>query len=235
MADSNNGTPAFARDTTWSIYRRLNAVMSEIGHIDKDKTQEIKKDGRKVGEFDYISHDMVSATVRTPFVKYGIAVQPTVVSHETNGNRVTLVVNTDFINIDNPDDRVSVQTIGFGVDNTDKGPGKALSYAVKYAYLKILMLNSADDIEAGGVEHIAEAPNTKDIEVAKKAEATAVEAWANQFRDQIDAAPTEAAVDALQAANKKMLMAVPDATRDYFVSRIQMKKDALSTTPLDAG
>jgi hypothetical protein len=38
-----------------------------------------------------------------------------------------------------------VESAGFGIDDQDKGPGKAISYAVKYAYLKALCLESGDD------------------------------------------------------------------------------------------
>ncbi len=33
-------------------------------------------------------------------------------------------------------DKIVMQTFGYGVYYQDKGPGKAISYAVKYAYLK---------------------------------------------------------------------------------------------------
>jgi hypothetical protein len=38
-----------------------------------------------------------------------------------------------------------VETIGYGVDPQDKGPGKAISYGVKYALLKVLGLETGDD------------------------------------------------------------------------------------------
>jgi hypothetical protein len=38
-----------------------------------------------------------------------------------------------------------VETFGYGVDAQDKGPGKAMSYGVKYALLKVLGLETGDD------------------------------------------------------------------------------------------
>jgi hypothetical protein len=35
--------------------------------------------------------------------------------------------------------------MGYGVDPQDKGPGKAISYGVKYALLKVLGLETGDD------------------------------------------------------------------------------------------
>jgi hypothetical protein len=40
---------------------------------------------------------------------------------------------------------MDVQTAGYGIDPQDKGPGKAISYSVKYALLKALGLESGDD------------------------------------------------------------------------------------------
>ena len=54
-------------------------------------------------------------------------------------------VSVRFQNIDDPDDFLAVETCGYGVDDQDKGPGKAMSYAVKYALLKCLGLETGDD------------------------------------------------------------------------------------------
>jgi hypothetical protein len=48
-------------------------------------------------------------------------------------------------NIDDRTDYIDVETFGYGVDPQDKGPGKAMSYGVKYALLKVLGLETGDD------------------------------------------------------------------------------------------
>ncbi len=50
-----------------------------------------------------------------------------------------------FFNIDDPQDKLDTCSFGFGVDTQDKGPGKAMSYMVKYALLKTLGLETGDD------------------------------------------------------------------------------------------
>ena len=50
-----------------------------------------------------------------------------------------------FVNVDDAADFIEVATAGYGIDDQDKGPGKAISYAVKYALLKTLGLESGDD------------------------------------------------------------------------------------------
>ena len=65
-------------------------------------------------------------------------------------------VITMFINADDPEDRFSIKTYAHSDDTTDKGPGKAYTYAVKMALLKVLMLESGDNEEEVVVEHKAE-------------------------------------------------------------------------------
>lgn len=229
MAEGGDGDTAdadveFERDHAWDIYARIFACMSEIGHIEKDKFVEIKG---KVA-YEYISHDAVSANVRVPFLKYGIMVLPSVISHENNGNRTELTVKVEFINVDKPDDRIAVEVVGYGVDNADKGPGKALSYAVKYAYLKLLMLNSADDIELDDIKHDPEAKRQSAVDEAQDAARAAYEAAVKDIIKALEGCQSVGEVDLLQRDNKEMLMAVPDVTREYVVKHIQARKQELA-------
>ena len=49
-----------------------------------------------------------------------------------------------FTNCDDPADFIEVDYPGFGIDQGDKGPGKALSYAFKYALLKTFCLETGE-------------------------------------------------------------------------------------------
>lgn len=120
-----------------NIYQRMHAVMQEIKYVQKEK-----KAGMR---YSIVSHDSVTALVRPLFVKHGIVVYPTTFKMEQTGNRTQLQCAVVFQNIDEPTDRMVVESAGFGIDDQDKGPGKAISYAVKYAYLKALCLESGDD------------------------------------------------------------------------------------------
>lgn len=50
-----------------------------------------------------------------------------------------------FVNVDNPSDFIEVQTYGDGVDSMDKAPGKAMTYADKYALMKAYKISTGDD------------------------------------------------------------------------------------------
>ena len=50
-----------------------------------------------------------------------------------------------FVNIDNPEEYINIVSYGDGVDSQDKAPGKAMTYADKYALLKAYKIETGDD------------------------------------------------------------------------------------------
>ena len=50
-----------------------------------------------------------------------------------------------FVNTDNPSEFIDIKTYGDGVDSQDKAPGKAMTYADKYALLKAYKIGTGDD------------------------------------------------------------------------------------------
>ena len=143
-----------------NLYQRLNKVMEEVTHVFKDKEIGYGRNTYKV-----VQHDDVTAAVRPSMVKHGIFLQVskevTEISTVEFANKqgevrteymanVTILV--DFVNVDNPEDRLSVRGSAIGFDSTDKCVGKACSMAVKNIILKNLMLESRDNEEEREVE-----------------------------------------------------------------------------------
>ena len=220
--------PEESGERQMGIHARIHAVMADLGPIEKDQKMVVKnKEGRKVGEYDYISHDAVAAHVRPAFIDHGIMVVPTILGSSKDGNRTELKVGIKFINTDDPQDFIEVESVGYGVDNSDKGPGKAYSYAVKYAYLKLLMLNSFDDADAGAVDHDPAVATASAQQAAQQRAVEDLQNWAHTFKAAIENAGTAKEVDQLQAANKQRLMDAPDVTRDYFIEMIELRKQYL--------
>src|ERR1044072_8787515 len=120
-----------------NIAQRINAAMAEVDYIQKEK-----KSGMN---YSIVSHDAVTAKVRPILQAHGVVYYPKDFHAQQNGNRTELVFTVRFENIDNREDYIDVATMGFGVDQQDKGPGKAISYGVKYALLKVLGLETGDD------------------------------------------------------------------------------------------
>lgn len=120
-----------------NILQRLNAVMKEVDYIQKEK-----KAGMR---YSIVSHDSVTAKVRPLMVKHGIVYWPTMFQLDQVGNRTQLKCAVVFANVDDRRDFIHVYSAGYGIDEQDKGPGKAISYAVKYALLKVLGLETGDE------------------------------------------------------------------------------------------
>lgn len=126
-------------DRKMNVYQRLHLAMTLADYVQKEK-----KDGMR---YTIVSHDRVTALAREIFVQVGLIYWPLDGSEkwETNGNRFELKLAIRIQNIDNDEDNLDVLGFGYGIDPGDKGPGKATSYAVKYALLKALGLETGDD------------------------------------------------------------------------------------------
>lgn len=129
-----------------NIYQRLNAIMSKVNYVQKE-------DKKVNNQYKFVSHDAVTSAVQPYLVEFGVVPVPTVINRVQDGNRTEVDVRVDFVNMDTPEEIVSVTMFGYGVDQQDKGPGKAFSYAKKYAFLQLFCLATGDDPERDNVDH----------------------------------------------------------------------------------
>lgn len=128
-----------------NVYQRLAKVMEEVTYIQKERKQGMN--------YTIVSHDAVTAKVRPSLLKHGVIYHPVRCEHTHNGNRAECAMTVRFVNIDAPSDYFDVPSFGYGIDTQDKGPGKAMSYAVKYALLKALGLETGDDPDNDSIAH----------------------------------------------------------------------------------
>lgn len=149
-------------DAPKNIHQRLAAAMGAVSYIQKEKKQGM--------QYRIVSHDAVTAKVRPALLAEGIVYYPVRCEHTHNGNRAECSMTVRFVNIDAPDDFFDVPTFGYGIDTQDKGPGKAMSYAVKYALLKALGLETGDDPDNESVEHSRDDPAVPPFNAAAAAE-----------------------------------------------------------------
>ena len=133
-----------------NILQRLNLIKEEIGYVQKDK---------KVDTYMAVTHDAVTAHTRGLFVKHGVMVFPTELKSAVvdstmktgKGNpiiRFEATYRVAFVSVDDPASAVSVDVTAHALDQGDKAPGKALSYATKYAVLKVLQLETGEEEES---------------------------------------------------------------------------------------
>lgn len=123
-----------------NIYQRMAAVMKAVSYVQKE-------DKKVNNQYTFVSHDAVVVATRQPILDAGLIYTVAVTRHSQDGNRTEADIEMTFINIDNPEETITVPSFGYGVDSQDKGPGKAVSYAVKYALLKTFALETGDDPE----------------------------------------------------------------------------------------
>jgi len=130
---------------TKNIHQRINAIMSDVKYIQKD---------RAVGnQYKVTSHDAVTAKVRIGLVEHGVTAIPTITKHEIDGNMTIVDLRMRLTNIDDPQDFVEADFFGYGIDKQDKGPGKGTSYAKRYALLQMFQLETGDDPENDSIDH----------------------------------------------------------------------------------
>lgn len=120
------------------MYQRILAIMEELTYIQKG-------DAKVNGQYRFVSHDDVSEKVHPLLVKHRVLALPSHIDLKQDGNRTTVMQRVFFINVDNPTDQFYLDYPGYGVDPSDKGPGKAISYAFKYALLKTFCLETGED------------------------------------------------------------------------------------------
>lgn len=137
-----------------NIYEKLSAITNEISAVAKNLNVGYGKSQYKaVGEAD------VLAAVKPAEAKYKVYSYPVsrrviesnvLTSLDKDGNEkrqlfMRLEVVYRFVNMENPEEYIDITTYGDGVDPGDKAPGKAMTYADKYALLKAYKIITGDD------------------------------------------------------------------------------------------
>lgn len=135
------------------IELKINQVMKKVAFVTKDSTVGFGQNSYKA-----VSHDKVTEIVRPHFVEVGIIIVPRQVAKgvsvdgkTSKGNdkiRFEAVYDVDFIDCDDLT-KVTVTVEAHAEGSDDKCSGKALSYAVKNAMLKVLMLETGENDEEG--------------------------------------------------------------------------------------
>ncbi len=133
-----------------NIYQRINEVRKAISYIQKDKS--VSTGG---GSYKAVTHDAVTGMVRQHLIEQGVIIIPSVVSsifHPKEGDSKQRLYEAtyqiDFVNMEDGQDRISIQMSAHALDNGDKAPGKAISYATKYAMLKLFNIETGEDEES---------------------------------------------------------------------------------------
>ena len=139
-----------------NIYQRINAVMKDV--------QYVQRDARVTGggqNYSAVTHDQVVSAVRASMVKNGIVIDPNQVKGEflvlrdVNATPQPIKMglysgwyDISLVNIDDPTDRTTSRVEAHAMDNGDKAPGKALTYAVKQFVVKRFYFETGENDES---------------------------------------------------------------------------------------
>lgn len=128
-----------------NLFQRLIEVRKSCEYLKKDNTGY---------QFKYVSSSQTLGTLRGAMDQQGLLLVPRVTSHEVRDHETKkgdheyftiLTMSFTWVNADKPEEQLECQWVGQGLDNGEKGVGKALTYAEKYFLLKFFNIATDKD------------------------------------------------------------------------------------------
>lgn len=142
-----------------NIYQKMSAITNELRTIaknlnvdmgkgksykavqEKDILDAVKPIEEKYGVYSYpIARNVIDSDVLEKETQYGIS----------KNLYMRIETTYRFVNIDKSDEYIDMISYGDGIDSGDKAPGKAMTYADKYALMKAYKIATGDDPDAEG-------------------------------------------------------------------------------------
>lgn len=139
-----------SNEKTLNLYQRIIEIRKKVDYIQKDKA--VSTGG---GSYRAVTHDAVTGILRQHLNEHGVICIPNLVASKANDRvgdakqfRYDATYSFDFVNCDAPEEKLTIVIEAHAMDNADKAPGKALSYAKKYAVLKLFEIETGEDEES---------------------------------------------------------------------------------------
>ena len=141
-----------------NIFEKMSAITAELQTVAKNLTVQTTKTSsyKAVSERDIldavkpleVKHGVYSYPVRRTILESNMLeseseYQGKVTKRTTFMTRIETVYR--FVNIEKPDEYIETTTFAEGIDTQDKGSGKAMTYADKYALMKAYKISTGDD------------------------------------------------------------------------------------------
>ena len=138
-----------------NLYEKIQAVSSDIKNIEKNTTVGQGKYAYKaVSDLDVITKvkqsekkfQLLSIPFKQELVKTE-TIETRNADNSTSGIKYNDIIKmtTRIIDIEKPDSYIDIETFGRGLDTSDKGFGKASTYARKYALLNVYKIATGED------------------------------------------------------------------------------------------
>ena len=141
-----------------NIYQKLAAITADLQTVAKNLTVQTTK----TSSYKAVSERDILDAVKPLEAKYGVYSYPVcrnvlesnlleseseyqgkVTKKTTFMTRIETIYR--FVNVENPEEYIETTTFAEGIDSQDKGSGKAMTYADKYALMKAYKISTGDD------------------------------------------------------------------------------------------
>lgn len=140
-----------------NIYEKMSAITTELTAVAKNLTVGVGKSAYKaVGEADVLAavkpleakHGIYSYPIAREIIKDDVMTTRTEYDGkvtERQNQFMRIAVTYRFVNTEKSEEYIDIVSYGDGVDSQDKAPGKAMTYADKYALLKAYKIITGED------------------------------------------------------------------------------------------
>ena len=154
-----------------NICQRMSAVMTEVGTVEKDKTNSFQ-------HYEYASEFAIKKALQPLLIKYGVLFslsvtdQTVIEGKDSKGqDRLTTLIDVSyqFTNIDEPADCVTGKFRSQGQDSGDKGIYKAITGAIKYILTSSFLIPTGEDPEEASQAPVRTAATAKPSPAAPSA------------------------------------------------------------------
>ena len=155
-----------------NIFEKMAAITADLQTVAKNLTVATSK----TASYKAVSERDILDAVKPLEAKYGVYSYPVsrvileshLLESEYQGNKKTTFMTRiltvyRFVNVEKPDEYIETTTFAEGIDPQDKGSGKAMTYADKYALMKAYKISTGDDPdqEASKEERYTPAPTNR--------------------------------------------------------------------------
>lgn len=122
---------------TISLYDKIWLITHEMESVSQDTARGVP--------YKITSWNAVNKVVKESLKNHKILIIPHVLDHSKDGNLTTITINADIIDRETNSKITVGNYVGYGVDPSDKGFGKAMTYAYRYLLMKVFMMEVGSD------------------------------------------------------------------------------------------
>lgn len=137
-----------------NIYEKMSAITNELGVVAKNLNVDMGngKNYKAVQEFDVLN---AVKPIEEKYRVYSYPKERKVIDSEileketkygkTKNMYLRIETIYEFVNLDKPEEKITMTSYADGIDSGDKATGKAMTYSDKYSLLKAYKIATGDD------------------------------------------------------------------------------------------